>query len=548
MASHRFVAVVGARVLPEVWAPQVAAVVRFFVDRAWGIGTGGARGADQYALEAAVATGRPACARSVVFLPGMVGGARTAALTAFQALGGRVVAGSGEGRAALLARSRRLARESSGVVALLWGPARGSVFTVREAIGAGKPAAVVLAGGDAELPRFTGGQWVACAIGPVAAYRWVPEAGDPDEPEQKLTGLGRIFAVPEGEPVHALLDHISTLSQGERLWFEQGIVAGDTVLIPHEVLTDTPAFLTVPRLMRGFRCTAHEAAGLAELFLALDARRDIVAHYEAEARRWGVVAIIENLVHLVARLEISAACSDTDALAEAECLGEWAEDVAEDGHLAALPVHDGGGEVALLAWHALGPVHTEIAICPVCGARYCPDDEAVELPRCSACGARDEWEARQGARFVALMAEIDGCPSLTDLAALGKRLYTLALPHDQAGVAWAHYQLRKVALEAVVTLGAAARALIARIEASSERALPRLRRAVPPAARRRGGHVAGVAARVAGVPGAAATRRVGRRRHGAPAGARNDATDRRSLAGPVTYLPGAREPLPRGRS
>jgi hypothetical protein len=90
------------------------------------------------------------------------------------------------------------------------------------------------------------------------------------------------------------------------------------------------------------------------------------------------------------------------------------------------------------------------------------------------CGARDEWEARQGARFAALTAEIDGCPSLTDLAVLGKRLYALALPHDQAGVAWTHYHLRRAALEAAVTLSADARALIARIEAAPARALPRL--------------------------------------------------------------------------
>jgi hypothetical protein len=455
MVGHRFVAVVGARVLPEAWASQVAAVVRFFVDHAWGIGTGGARGADQYALEAVVATGRAACGRSVVFLPGAVGAARTAALTAFQALGGRVVAGSGAGRAAPLGRSGRLARESSGVVAFLWGPARGSVYTVREAIRAGKPAAVVLAGGGAELPGFAGGRWVACAIGHVGAHRWVPDSGDPDEPEPKLTQLGRVFAVPEGEPIQALMDHISTLSQGERLWFEQGIVAGDTVLIPHEALSDTPAYLTVPRLMRGFRCTAHEATGLAELFLALDARRDVVAHYEEEARWSGVALVIEDLVHLVARLEVGASCPESDALADAERLGEWAEHVADDGHVATLPVQDDSVEGALLAWHALGAVHAETAVCPV-------------------CGARDEWEARQGASFGALVAEIDGGVSLEALAAMGKRLYALGLPHDQAGVAWTHYQLRKAALEAAVTLGPAARALVARIEVAPARALPRL--------------------------------------------------------------------------
>jgi hypothetical protein len=210
---------------------------------AWGISTGGARGADQYALEAVVATGRPACTRSVVFLPGSVSGARTEALAAFQALGGHIIPGAGAGRAALLGRSGRLARESSGVVAFLWGPSRGSVFTVQEAIRAGKPAAVVLAGGGAELPAFSGGQWVACAIGPVAEHRWVGNAGDPDEPERKLTQLGRIFAVPEGEPVQGLMDHIATVSQGERLWFEKGIAAGDTVLIPHEALSDIERLL-----------------------------------------------------------------------------------------------------------------------------------------------------------------------------------------------------------------------------------------------------------------------------------------------------------------
>jgi len=81
------------------------------------------------------------------------------------------------------------------------------------------------------------------------------------------------------------MEHISSLSQGERLWLEQGVLAGDTVLVPHEALSDTPAFLALPRLRRRFRCTAREAAGLAELFLALDASPAVVNHYEAEAQR-----------------------------------------------------------------------------------------------------------------------------------------------------------------------------------------------------------------------------------------------------------------------
>jgi hypothetical protein len=201
MAARGFVAVVGSRELPEAWARQVAEVVGFFVTRGWGIGSGGARGADQFALEAVVAAGAAACARSVVFLTGARSAAPWGALGAFVPRGGRVVRGSGAGRAALLGRSRRLAQASAGVVAFLWGASRGSVFTVREAIRSGKPAAVVVAGGGVALPSFAGGAWAPCSLGGVAAFRWVPEPNAPDvhgdDPEPKRTALHRIFVVAE---------------------------------------------------------------------------------------------------------------------------------------------------------------------------------------------------------------------------------------------------------------------------------------------------------------------------------------------------------------
>ena len=76
------------------------------------------------------------------------------------------------------------------------------------------------------------------------------------------------------------------------------------------------------------------------------------------------------------------------------------------------------------------------------------DRRRGDLPTCPECGTRDTWEARQGGRFRGIVGAIDACPSLEELAALGKRLYALALTHDQAGVAWSHYHLRKTALEA----------------------------------------------------------------------------------------------------
>ncbi len=277
--------------------------------------------------------------------------------------------------------------------------------------------------------------------------------------------------MPDGEPVQGLMEHISGLSGGERRWFEQGVLAGDTVMVPHEALSDTPAWLGVPRLRRRFRCTAREAAGLAELFLALDASPAVVAWYEGEARRLGVGPVLEELVHLVVQLALVEQVAESDALEDAERLGDGAEAVSEDGHVAQVPVQS---DSALMAWHAVGSVHPETVECPGCLAVYDADDECLEIPTCPACATPNTWEARQGGRFRALVAEIDGCALLVELAALGKRLYALALSHDQAGVAWSHYRLRKAALEAAVALGAPARALIVEVEQAPARALPRL--------------------------------------------------------------------------
>jgi len=61
-----------------------------------------------------------------------------------------------------------------------------------------------------------------------------------------------------------------------------------------------------------------------------------------------------------------------------------------------------------------------------------------------------------------------------ELGALGKRLYALGLSHDQVGVAWSHYHLRKQALEAALPLGQPARTLLGEVEQASRRFLPRL--------------------------------------------------------------------------
>jgi hypothetical protein len=110
----------------------------------------------------------------------------------------------------------------------------------------------------------------------------------------------------------------------------------------------------------------------------------------------------------------------------------------------------------------------------VCRAVSEAEEDSGELPTCPGCGRRDTWEARQGGRFRGIVGAIDACPSLDELAALGKRFYALQLTHDQAGVAWSHYHLRRAALELRVVLGKSARALIAAVEEASPSTLGRV--------------------------------------------------------------------------
>jgi hypothetical protein len=171
---------------------------------------------------------------------------------------------------------------------------------------------------------------------------------------------------------------------------------------------------------------------------------------------------------------------DTDALDHAERLGEWDEALAAGDEAerivtrTLIPLEALESTSPVIGWHVIGSIDGERVRCAACGSGFPVDDDAAETPRCPECGTHDTWEARQGAAFVALVTEIDGCPSLEALALLGRRLYALGLPRAQAGVAWSHYQLRKAELEAAVVLAPAARALVARVNAAPASALARL--------------------------------------------------------------------------
>ncbi|MFA5098281.1 MAG: DNA-processing protein DprA [Candidatus Margulisiibacteriota bacterium] len=156
-----FVGVVGSRSLPVRFAPLVDQVVAAFLSRGYSVASGGAVGADQFALSAVLRQG--ASARGVVYSAwASVSGfpsSTQADIGRFIAAGGQVVWGSASAGSprpvavsALLGRNRRLVSGSSVVVAFLHGASRGSLYTVRQAVSRGVPVIVFLCGGGASLP------------------------------------------------------------------------------------------------------------------------------------------------------------------------------------------------------------------------------------------------------------------------------------------------------------------------------------------------------------------------------------------------------------
>ena len=161
MSIHRLVGVVGSRSLPVRFAPLVDQVVSAFLARGYSVASGGAVGADQFALSALLRLG--VSPRGVVHsawssIAGFPSSVR-ADVDHFIAAGGQVVWGAcsvGSPRhtaiSALLGRNRRLVSASSIVVAFLHGPSRGSLYTVRQAVSRGVPVIVFLCGAGVYLP------------------------------------------------------------------------------------------------------------------------------------------------------------------------------------------------------------------------------------------------------------------------------------------------------------------------------------------------------------------------------------------------------------
>jgi len=180
----KLVAVVGSRELSASWADKVSRIVGDLIRRGCRIGSGGALGADLFALQAVVRLGREACEGSRVFLPGSVMEAPQSCRTAlwqFETYGGVIVEGQVAGVAserseyveALFARTVDLVRASSGVLAFVAGASKGTWFTCEEAARSGKQVVAFSADGPRSMHSLGCGRWVSlrCWEG---AWLWQP--------------------------------------------------------------------------------------------------------------------------------------------------------------------------------------------------------------------------------------------------------------------------------------------------------------------------------------------------------------------------------------
>jgi len=177
------IAVVGSRSLDQSWLCRIDSIVGSLLSRGHSVSSGGALGADLFALRSLVGRGQSACSGSVVFLPGQIDCAPSACrswLLRFSRLGGQVVPGPASFHSprcdfisALFSRSVSLVRRSSGVVAFVSGRSAGSWFTCQEAAKIGLPVVVFPVEGPGGLRSLGSGQWVGLHSWD-GAFRWVP--------------------------------------------------------------------------------------------------------------------------------------------------------------------------------------------------------------------------------------------------------------------------------------------------------------------------------------------------------------------------------------
>jgi hypothetical protein len=167
VSATRYIGVIGSRSLPHHISDQVGDIVEDLLARGFNISTGGAVGADEFALARVIHIGL--ANRATLFSPWKDYSAFPVKVRAMvrqfkDEYQGSILWGNSYGkesysiiRSALLQRNVRLIEASYGIVAFLHGESRGSMFTLMRAIQHHMP--VVVFPIDRELPNIPAVKW-----------------------------------------------------------------------------------------------------------------------------------------------------------------------------------------------------------------------------------------------------------------------------------------------------------------------------------------------------------------------------------------------------
>lgn len=163
----KYIGIVGSRKLPEKFRFHVRELVNYLLVKGCNINSGGAIGADSYAIAALLRAGQ--AGRGTIYsawnyFSGFPYPAREQ-IREFLKKGGRIDWGTvlpdptrAEAVAGLLRRNRKLAENSDALVAYLYGESRGTIYTIKEAIKKGIPIVVFVCNKEAKLFAI-GGNW-----------------------------------------------------------------------------------------------------------------------------------------------------------------------------------------------------------------------------------------------------------------------------------------------------------------------------------------------------------------------------------------------------
>ena len=164
---NKIIGIIGSRTLHHSFKPAVFSAVEFLLNQGYLIATGGAIGADLFAVECLLSLG--AAEKSIVFSAwqNMSGFPKEILplIHQLQAQGGQIICGSAHPghskeqiRNALLARNTNLVNHSHGLVAFINETSRGSIYTIKKAIQ--KKIPVVVFPINTNLPVIKGVNWL----------------------------------------------------------------------------------------------------------------------------------------------------------------------------------------------------------------------------------------------------------------------------------------------------------------------------------------------------------------------------------------------------